>query len=160
MNRALVLILLFFLVSCDEGLRIAPEDVDAWRIENKSDINEIVSIFRSDACLRRVEMGSMEYIRQDCELSKEQTQNVGRVQALLKNLGAVLVTGFKSEDGNFNVSILLSRKGIAVSGSGLTLEYWEKLESPWTKMLECGEMEKLSDEHWYIHKLQDGPSCY
>lgn len=79
MSRVLVLILLFFLVSCEEGLRIAPEGVDSWRIENKGDINEIVSIFRGDACLRRVELSSMEYIRQDCELTKEQTQDIGKV---------------------------------------------------------------------------------
>ncbi|MEJ2611426.1 MAG: hypothetical protein P8179_15425, partial [Candidatus Thiodiazotropha sp.] len=65
--------------SCEEGLRIAPEGVDSWRIENKGDINEIVSIFRGDACLRRVELSSMEYIRQDCELTKEQTQDIGKV---------------------------------------------------------------------------------
>ena len=147
------------MLSCSEGIDLSSEEVDGWRLENKSEIEKLVSIFKNEPCLRRVELGSMEFIDQHCPLSPELSNKIGKVQAILKDLRVVLATAYRS-DSNFNVSILLNRQGIAVSGSGLALDYWEVLESPWTKMLECGEMEKLSEQHWYITYLVDGPNCY
>ena len=160
MNRTLFILLSTCLISCSEGVSLSPEEVDDWRVKNKQKIEEIVLIFRNDPCLDRVELGSMRFIDQNCKVTPKLSENISKIQKLLSALEVVLAAGYRSKDGNFNVSILLNRKGIAVSGGGLSLEYWERLESPWTKLIECGEMEQLSEKHWYIHKLQDGPSCY
>ncbi|WP_101757827.1 hypothetical protein [Oceanicoccus sp. KOV_DT_Chl] len=159
MNRVLVFLTIIFLFSCSEGIDLSSSDVDKWRLENKLEIEEIVSIFYNEPCLRRVELGEMKFIDQHCPLTTELSAKISKIQKLIEDLRVVLATTYRSDD-NFNVSILLNRQGIAVSGSGLALDYWEVLESPWTKMLECGEMEKLSDQHWYIKHLVDGPSCY
>ncbi len=159
MNRVLIFLTIIFLFSCADGIDLSSSDVDEWRLENKPEIEEIVSIFYDEPCLRRVELGAMEFIDQYCPLTTELSAKIIKIQALIEDLRVVLATSYRSDD-NFNVSILLNRQGIAVSGSGLALDYWEVLESPWTKMLECGEMEKLSDQHWYIKHLVDGSSCY
>jgi hypothetical protein len=159
MKRIIFLISIFFLLSCAEGVNLSPGEVDGWRIKHRDDIEKVVTIFRDEPCLRRVELGSMEFIDQNCPLTPDLSEKIKQIQSLLIEMHVVLATSFRSED-NFNVSILLNRQGIAVSGSGLALHYWDVLESPWTEMVECGEMGKLSEEHWYYKKLVDGPSCY
>ena len=138
---------------------MAPDQVDAWFVENEVEITSIVDEFRGEPCLSRVELGSMEYIDQNCKSTPEIESKIKKVQSKLSELGVVLATSYHAVDGRFNTSILINRQGIAVSGGGLAIEYLTSLGAHWQTQLECGELIKLSKPGWYVEILHSEPSC-
>ncbi len=157
-----IIILAFFalLSGCgQEGLKMEPHEVDSWFIHNEDKIRSIVEDFRSEPCLRRVELGSMDYIRQHCDLTLELQSKISDVQSKLTDLKVVLATSYLAEDGRFNTSILINRQGIAVSGGGLAIDYWSALGPHWQRQVECGELIPLSQKGWYAEILHSEPSC-
>ena len=136
-----------------------PDQVDAWFVKNEAAIKSIVDDFRSEPCLARVELGSMEYIDQNCKSTPEIESEIQRVQAKLTELGVVLATSYRAEDGRSSTSILINRQGIAVSGGGLSIEYWTALGAHQQAQLECGELIQLSKPGWYAEILHSEPSC-
>lgn len=68
MKLATIFLALFLLSGCGtEGVDMEISDVDDWFKVNETEITSIVELFKSDKCLRRVELGSMKYISQNCE---------------------------------------------------------------------------------------------
>ena len=138
MKLATIFLALFLLSGCGtEGVDMEISDVDDWFKVNETEITSIVELFKSDKCLRRVELGSMKYISQNCEKSSSQETKIKEIQSKLTSLGVVLAVAHTFDDGNFVASILINRRGIAVSGGGLEISYWEKFPVYLNDELEC-----------------------
>ncbi len=135
------------------------KDVDAWFQKNETEITSIVELFKNDNCLRRVELGSMKYISQNCENSPFQDMQIKEIQNKLSKLGVVLAVAHKFDDGNFVASILINRRGIAVSGGGLEINYWDKFPVYLNDELSCGAIKPLSREKWYAEILSSENPC-
>ena len=147
MKLATIFLALFLLSGCGtEGVDMEISDVDDWFKVNETEITSIVELFKSDKCLRRVELGSMKYISQNCENSSSQETKIKEIQSKLTSLGVVLAVAHTFDDGNFVASILINRRGIAVSGGGLEISYWEKFPVYLNDELECGAIEALYKE--------------
>lgn len=138
---------------------MAPNQVDAWLVQNEAAISSIVEDFRGEPCLCRVELGSMEYIDQNCKSTHEIEFKIKKVQSKVSELGVVLATSYHADDGRLNTSIIINRQGIAVSGGGLAIEYWTSLRAHWQAHLECGELIQLSKPGWYAEIMHSEPSC-
>lgn len=160
MKLATIFLALFLLSGCaTEGVDMEISDVDDWFKVNETEITSIVELFKSDKCLRRVELGSMKYISQNCENSSSQETKIKEIQSKLTSLGVVLAVAHTFDDGNFVASILINRRGIAVSGGGLEISYWEKFPVYLNDELECGAIEALYKEKWYAEILSSEDPC-
>ncbi len=160
MKNIIILIFCALLAGCgQEGLKMEPDQVDAWFTENENKITSIVQDFRNEPCLRRVELGSMEYIKQHCDSTPALEAKISNIQSKLVELKVVLATSYLAKDGRFNTSVLINRQGIAVSGGGLAIDYWSSLGPHWQRQIECGELIPLSKEGWYAEILHSEPSC-
>ena len=160
MRLASIFLLSIMLFGCGtEGVDMEIDGVDRWFIKNETEINSIVELFKNDKCLRRVELGSMEYIKQNCETNPAQEVKIKKIQSKLSKLGVVLATSHFFDDGNFVSSILINRRGIAVSGGGLRINYWENFPSYSKDYIECGAIILLSKEKWYAEILSSEEPC-
>jgi hypothetical protein len=101
----------------------------------------------------------MKYIRQNCEVSSTQDVKIQEIQNKLSRLGVVLATSHVFDDGNFVASILINRKGIAVSGGGLRINYWEVFPVHFKSKIECGAVLSLKKEKWYAEILSSENPC-
>ncbi len=160
MRLVSILLLSIMLFGCGtEGVDMEIDGVDNWFRKNETEITSIVELFKNDKCLRRVELGSMKYIRQNCEASPSQEVKIQNIQSKLSKLGVVLATSHFFEDGNFVSSILINRSGIAVSGGGLRINYWENFPSHRKDDIECEAIIHLSKEQWYAEILSSEAPC-
>ncbi|WP_406611346.1 hypothetical protein [Agarivorans sp. JK6] len=160
MKLATIYLALFLLSGCGtEGVDMEISDVDGWFKVNESEITSIVELFKNDRCLRRVELGSMKYIRQNCKSSPLQETKIKEIQSKLTNLGVVLAVAYTFDNGNFVANILINRRGIGVSGGGLRISYWETFPLSLNDELECGAIENLYKEKWYAEILSSEDSC-
>jgi hypothetical protein len=160
MNKFAISCLFFLIAGCgDEGLQMKPDEVNDWFLKNEGMISSIVRQFEDEKCLSRVELSSMKYINQSCPPTPQLEAKIKDVQKLLTDLKVVLATSYWDDNGAFNVSILINRRGIAVSGGGLSIEYWSVLSKFHENQIKCGELIPLSKEHWYAEILHSEASC-
>ena len=152
--------LLFILSGCGtDGIDMEIQDVENWFQKNETEVTSIVQLFKKNKCLRRVEIGSMKNIRQNCKTNSSQELKIDEIQNRLSKLGVVLATSHFLDDGNFVASILINRKGIAVSGGGLRINYWEVFPVHFKSKIECGAVFSLKKEKWYAEILSSEDPC-
>lgn len=160
MKLSIIFLVLFVLSGCGtEGVVMEISDVDNWFKKNETEITSIVELFKNDKCLRRVELSSMEYISQNCKNSPSQELKIKEVQNKLSKLGVILAVSHTFDDGNFVANILINRRGIAVSGGGLEISYWESFPDYLNDKLKCGAIEALYKEKWYAEILSSEEPC-
>lgn len=139
------------LLGCSEGLKIQDNEIAPWFNVNKSTLEDIVFVFERNTCLVRVELGSMEFIKQACE-NEAGKKDIENVQAMLRSMDLVLATAYRDKEGNFNVSILLyrDRPDPKNKSSAVSVEYWNSLPKRWEESLGCELFKPLAVKNWYV----------
>ncbi|ACR13000.1 putative lipoprotein [Teredinibacter turnerae T7901] len=151
MKRYIVLFIIFVVSACSEGIQIKDEDIVPWFESNKEKLEQLVSVFQENRCIERVELSSMEFIKQACD-SESEKSDIEKIKSILRSLNVVLATSYRSADGDFNVSILLyrDRPDSENKSSSVSVEYWSSLPARWKENIGCELFVSLPYKSWYV----------
>ncbi len=164
MQLILISVISILLIGCgSEGLEIEPSEIPAWFNQHRPELELISDEFESNPCLRRVELNSMQYIKQHCPMNDSLEKSISKVQAQLKKLKLILAVSDKNPNQKTafieGLNILLSRHGIAVSGGGIGL-YKPKTQTDWhVEAQKCGEVIPLTSDGWYLRYMSSEANC-